>query len=80
VTPASLGVKGIEGAEKAGETVGGELLKQNCLEVVVTLKGIGAGKLAALKGLKKSGVKILSLQDVTAIPFNGCRPPKKRRI
>ena len=49
-----------------------------CVEVKI--KGLGYGKEAALRGLKLGGLVITQIRDVTPIPHNGCRPPKKRRV
>lgn len=48
--------------------------------VEVYLKGPGAGREPAIRALAAAGMKIISLQDITPIPHNGCRPPKRRRI
>ena len=50
----------------------------NKLDVVV--KGPGAGREAAIRALQSSGFNVLSIKDVTPIPHNGCRPPKRRRV
>ncbi len=49
----------------------------NKLDVIV--KGPGAGREAAIRALQSSGLNVLSIKDVTPIPHNGCRPPKRRR-
>lgn len=48
--------------------------------VDVFLKGPGAGREPAIRALAAAGMRVLSLKDVTPIPHNGCRPPKRRRI
>ena len=48
--------------------------------VDVFVKGPGAGREAAIRAIKHSGVRVISIKDVTPVPHNGCRPPKKRRI
>lgn len=48
-------------------------------KVSVIVKGLGAGREAAIKGLQAVGLEITSISDNTPIPHNGCRPPKKRR-
>ena len=48
--------------------------------VTARIKGPGYGKAASLRGLKMAGVKITHIQDVSPLPFNGCRPKKKRRV
>lgn len=52
----------------------------NCKKVHIKLNGIGPGRISSIKGLKKGGLRIISIQDVTPIPHNGCRPSKKRRL
>lgn len=54
-------------------------LKQGIKAVHVEVKGLGYGKQSSIRGLAKAGMKILRIEDVTALPFNGCRPPKRRR-
>jgi small subunit ribosomal protein S11 len=49
-------------------------------EVDIFVKGPGPGREAAIRAIQGSGVKVRSLSDVTPIPHNGCRPPKKRRV
>ena len=63
-------------AEKAGEAVKSYGLKY--LDVLV--KGPGPGRESAVRALNNVGYKITSITDVTPIPHNGCRPPKKRRV
>ncbi|MCB1214176.1 MAG: 30S ribosomal protein S11 [Deltaproteobacteria bacterium] len=48
--------------------------------VSVQVKGPGSGRESALRAISSSGVRVTSIQDVTPIPHNGCRPPKKRRV
>lgn len=85
VTPAVLGYKdckkrSVLAAKVLGEFVGNRLLKDGTSQVEIRLKGIGPGRHPFLSGLRKSGVTILALEDVTQIPHNGCRSKKKRRI
>jgi len=49
-------------------------------EVEVRIKGPGAGREAAVRGVSSAGLEISSLRDVTPVPHNGCRPPKRRRV
>lgn len=49
-------------------------------EVVVEVKGPGAGRESAVRGIAASGLEITALRDVTPLPHNGCRPPKRRRV
>ena len=48
--------------------------------VTIKVKGLGDGREAAIKALSSRGVKIVRILDTTPVPFNGCRPPKRRRI
>lgn len=48
--------------------------------VVVYVKGPGSGREAAIRAIDAAGIKVLTIQDVTPLPHNGCRPPKKRRV
>jgi ribosomal protein S11 len=49
-------------------------------EVEVRVKGPGPGRESAITALQANGLKVTAIEDHTAIPFNGCRPPKKRRV
>jgi small subunit ribosomal protein S11 len=49
-------------------------------EVDVFVKGPGPGREAAIRAIQSSGVRVRSISDVTPVPHNGCRPPKKRRV
>jgi small subunit ribosomal protein S11 len=48
--------------------------------VRIRVKGPGSGRESAIRSLAASGIEIISMQDVTPIPHNGCRPPKRRRV
>jgi len=48
--------------------------------VEVFIKGPGAGREAAIRALSTAGLQIMSIKDITPIPHNGCRPPKRRRV
>ena len=63
------------GAEKATKDAMGHGLRS----VDVFVKGPGSGRETALRAIQSSGVRVVSIKDVTPIPHNGCRPPKKRR-
>lgn len=81
----SMGLKGTNktdpiSTEDNSLNLGLSLIKLNYNPVHIQLKGIGIGRISSIKGLKKSGISILSIQDLTAIPHNGCRPSKKRRL
>lgn len=71
-TPFAAQVAAQEAAEKAAE--------HGMRSVGVLVKGPGAGREAAVRSLQSAGFRILFIRDVTPIPHNGCRPPKKRRV
>jgi small subunit ribosomal protein S11 len=48
--------------------------------VDVYVKGPGAGRESAIRALQSAGIRVVSIKDITPIPHNGCRPPKKRRV
>tara|TARA_Y100001970_G_C14222425_1_gene853475 strand:- start:72 stop:458 length:387 start_codon:yes stop_codon:yes gene_type:complete len=65
-----------QAAEKAAE----EAISRGLSKVEVRIKGPGSGREAAVRALKTAGLDIKTIMDVTPIPHNGCRPPKKRRV
>jgi small subunit ribosomal protein S11 len=67
-------------ASKAAEDVVKKAREFGIQEVEVRLKGPGQGREAALRTLHAQGLKIVAIRDVTPIPHNGCRPPKRRRV
>jgi|UniRef100_A0A7V6CMM9 small subunit ribosomal protein S11 len=67
-------------AQQAGEMAGKEAYALGVRKVEIKIKGPGPGREAAIRALQNAGLAILSIQDVTPIPHNGCRPPKKRRV
>ncbi len=85
---ASAGKAGFKGtkkgtpyaAQQAGEIVGKEAYAMGVRKVEIKIKGPGSGREAAIRALQNAGLGILSIQDVTPVPHNGCRPPKKRRV
>lgn len=88
VTWASAGTAGFKGTRKstpfaarlAAEQAIKAAMDMGMREAHVFVKGPGPGREAALRAIQAMGVKILSISDVTPIPHNGCRPPKKRRV
>ncbi|MBX3708965.1 MAG: 30S ribosomal protein S11 [Gammaproteobacteria bacterium] len=66
-----------EAAQKAGQAV---VENFNMKNVQVRVKGPGPGRESAIRALHAAGLKVISITDVTGIPFNGCRAPKKRRV
>jgi len=85
---ASAGKVGFKGSRKntpfaaqlAAETAAREAMDLGLRKVSVEVKGPGAGREAAIRSLQAAGLEIISIKDVTPIPHNGCRPPKKRRV
>ena len=85
---ASAGTVGFKGARKstpfaagrAAEKAANEARKSGMMEVEVKVKGPGAGREQAILQLQNAGLKITGIEDVTPLPHNGCRPPKKRRV
>src|SRR3954469_9382356 len=67
-------------AGRAAEKAASEARKHGMLEVEVKVKGPGAGREQAVLQLQNAGLKIAGIEDVTPLPHNGCRPPKKRRV
>ena len=88
VTWASAGKAGFKGSKKstpfaatvAGEQAGREAAGLGVRRVDVRVQGPGSGRESAIQALAASGLFIKSIQDVTPLPHNGCRPPKKRRV
>ena len=67
-------------ASRAAEAVVLKAKKMGMTEVDVLVKGPGSGREGAVQALQAAGLKVLSIEDVTPIPHNGCRPRKKRRV
>ncbi len=84
----SAGTAGFKGAKKgtpfaaqqAAESVAKRSMDQGMRQVEVLVKGPGAGRETAIRALQSSGLEITLIKDVTPIPHNGCRPPKRRRV
>ena len=84
----SSGKVGFKGSKKstpfaatvAAETVGREAVAAGVKRVSVLVQGPGSGRESAIQALAAAGLHIISIQDVTPLPHNGCRPPKKRRV
>lgn len=84
-TAGGLGFKGSRkgtpfAAQMAAEEASKKALEAGMRSVDVFLKGPGAGREPAIRAVAASGLKIMSLKDITPVPHNGCRPPKRRRI
>ncbi|PIT99742.1 MAG: 30S ribosomal protein S11 [Bdellovibrionales bacterium CG10_big_fil_rev_8_21_14_0_10_45_34] len=67
-------------AQVAAEDAGKKAMENGVRSVVVFVKGPGAGRESAVRALASMGLRIMSIKDVTPIPHNGCRPPKRRRV
>ena len=67
-------------AQKAAEGAAKKGMDRGLRRVDVFMKGPGAGREAAIRSLQSSGITVVSIKDVTPIPHNGCRPPKRRRV
>ncbi len=81
----SLGFKGSRkstpfAAQNAAEVAAKAAMEHGLKAVHVFVKGPGSGREAAIRALQTSGLDIYSINDVTPIPHNGCRPPKRRRV
>jgi len=67
-------------AQMAAETAAREAMERGLQKVEIRVKGPGSGREAAIRSLQAVGLQITAIKDVTPIPHNGCRPPKKRRV
>ena len=84
----SAGARGFKGSRKstpyaagvAAEDCARKAMEHGMKSVTVNLKGPGSGREAALRSLQSAGLRITAIRDVTPIPHNGCRPPKRRRV
>lgn len=85
---ASAGEMGFRGSRKstpfaaqmAAETAAKAAMEHGLRSVEVFVKGPGSGREAAIRALQAAGLEVNSIKDVTPIPHNGCRPPKRRRV
>jgi small subunit ribosomal protein S11 len=88
VASGSAGTVGFKGARKstafaaqrAAEATAKRAAEYGMRQVEVFIKGPGAGREAAIRSLQAVGIAVTSIRDVTPIPHNGCRPPKRRRV
>ncbi len=84
----SAGARGFKGSRKstpfaagvAAEDAARKAMDHGMKSISVHLKGPGTGREAALRSLQSAGLRVTSIRDVTPIPHNGCRPPKRRRV
>ena len=85
---ASAGAHGFKGSRKstpfaaqvAAEECSKKAMEHGIRQLTIFVKGPGAGRESALRALQAAGMKITMIRDVTPIPHNGCRPPKRRRV
>ena len=85
---ASAGTVGFKGtrkstpfaAQRAAEKAATAALKAGLVEVDIRVKGPGSGRESAITALQAAGLRIQSIEDVTPLPHNGCRPAKRRRV
>ena len=88
VSWASAGEMGFRGSRKstpfasatAAETAAKAAMEHGLKEIECLVKGPGAGREAAIRALQAAGLEVSMIKDVTPIPHNGCRPPKRRRV
>ena len=84
----SSGTAGFKGSRKgtpyaaqlAARDAARRAMEHGLRQIEVYVKGLGSGREAAIRSLQSSGLYITSIRDVTPIPHNGCRPPKRRRV
>ena len=85
---ASAGSSGFKGARKstpfaaqtASEKAALEAISNGMKSVEILVKGQGSGRETAIRAIEGAGFEISSIQDITSVPHNGCRPPKRRRV
>ncbi len=88
VSSGSAGTVGFKGtrkstpfaAQRAGERAAAGAMRLGVKEVDVLVRGAGSGRESAVRALANSGLKVLSIEDITPLPHNGCRARKKRRV
>ncbi|MBT1708935.1 30S ribosomal protein S11 [Fulvivirgaceae bacterium PWU5] len=85
---ASAGKMGFKGSKKntpyaaqtAAQDCAGKAFELGLRKVEVFVKGPGAGRESAIRTIQNAGIEVMAIRDVTPLPHNGCRPPKKRRV
>nr|YP_009326655.1 ribosomal protein S11 [Membranoptera platyphylla]YP_009332655.1 ribosomal protein S11 [Membranoptera weeksiae]YP_009332875.1 ribosomal protein S11 [Membranoptera tenuis]AHZ94669.1 ribosomal protein S11 [Membranoptera weeksiae]AKL79131.1 ribosomal protein S11 [Membranoptera tenuis]AMJ16912.1 ribosomal protein S11 [Membranoptera platyphylla] len=88
ITWCSSGASGFKGAKKstpfaaqtAAEKVGKYAIDYGIKQTEVMINGPGSGRETAIRALQAAGIEITLIKDITPVPHNGCRPPKKRRV
>ena len=84
----SAGARGFKGsrkstpfaAQQAAQRCAQTAMRNGIREVEIRVKGPGSGRESAISALQQVGLRISSIEDVTSLPHNGCRPPKRRRV
>jgi len=81
----SVGFKGSRkstpfAAQRAAQRCANAAMRNGVREVEIRVKGPGSGRESAISALQQAGLRIASIEDVTPLPHNGCRPPKRRRV
>lgn len=81
----SVGFKGSRkstpfAAQQAAQRCAGTAIRNGIREIEIKVKGPGSGRESAISALQQTGLRIASIEDVTPLPHNGCRPPKRRRV
>jgi small subunit ribosomal protein S11 len=88
VSSSSSGCVGFKGsrkstpfaAQRAAQICASNAMRNGVREVEIRVKGPGSGRESAISALQQAGLRIASIEDVTPLPHNGCRPPKRRRV
>ncbi|MEX1026350.1 MAG: 30S ribosomal protein S11 [Planctomycetota bacterium] len=84
-TAGAMGFKGTRkstpyAAQRAADRAASAAIRHGMKEITVRVKGVGSGRESAVRALASAGLKVLTIEDVTPLPHNGCRAPKKRRV
>ena len=88
IAHSSAGSNGFKGTRKAtpfaaqvaAENAISKALSESVKRVEIIIKGQGVGRETAIRAIQKMGLRVITIKDLTPIPHNGCRPPKKRRV
>nr|YP_009394188.1 ribosomal protein S11 [Rhodomela confervoides]ARW62750.1 ribosomal protein S11 [Rhodomela confervoides] len=88
ITWSSAGASGFKGAKKstpfaaqtAAEKAAKSAIEYGMKQTEITVNGPGAGRETAIRAIQATGIEITLIKDITPVPHNGCRPPKKRRV
>nr|UXD06241.1 ribosomal protein S11 [Eutreptia sp. CCAC 1914B] len=88
ITWSSAGVNGFKGSRKStafaaqitAETVSKKAIENGLRQVEIIISGPGTGREASIRAIQMAGLSIMVIRDITPVPHNGCRPPKRRRV